>query len=50
MGEIMRRRLDSIASQYGNRFAVRWRGLALGFDCHLAQIAEITARNAFEKD
>lgn len=49
MGKLMRRRLDAVASQHGNSFAVRGRGLALGFDCQTAEIAEITTRKAFEK-
>ncbi|WP_076862106.1 diaminobutyrate--2-oxoglutarate transaminase [Bradyrhizobium mercantei] len=48
-GDLMRRRLDSIASEHGNSFAVRGRGMALGFDCQIAEIAEATARKAFEK-
>ncbi|TFV36116.1 diaminobutyrate--2-oxoglutarate transaminase [Bradyrhizobium niftali] len=49
MGELMRRRLEAIASEHGNGFAVRGRGMALGFDCQMAEIAEITTRKAFEK-
>ncbi|MGL3104467.1 diaminobutyrate--2-oxoglutarate transaminase [Bradyrhizobium sp. BR 1432] len=49
MGDLMRRRLEVIASQYGNAFAVRGRGMAIGFDCQVADIAETTARKAFEK-
>lgn len=49
MGETMRRRLEAIASEHGNRFAVRGRGMALGFDCQTAEIAEATALKAFEK-
>ncbi|MGY4157927.1 diaminobutyrate-2-oxoglutarate transaminase [Bradyrhizobium sp. USDA 4461] len=49
MGELMRRRLDAIASEHGNSFAVRGRGMALGFDCNNAEIAEATTRKAFEK-
>lgn len=45
----MRRRLDVIASEHDNIFAVRGRGTALGFDCHDAGIAEATTRNAFER-
>lgn len=48
MGELVRRRLDGIASAQGNSFAVRGRGLALGFDCQIAEIAEATTRKAFE--
>ncbi|MCP3420007.1 diaminobutyrate--2-oxoglutarate transaminase [Bradyrhizobium brasilense] len=49
MGEFMRRRLEVIASGHCNRFAVRGRGMVLGFDCQTAEIAESTARKAFEK-
>lgn len=49
MGELMRRRLEAIASEHGNSFAVRGRGMALGFDCQMAEIADTTARKAFEK-
>ncbi|MGY4230326.1 4-aminobutyrate aminotransferase-like enzyme [Bradyrhizobium sp. USDA 4503] len=49
MGELMRRRLEAIASRQGNRFAVRGRGMVLGFDCQMAEIAEATTRKAFEK-
>lgn len=49
LGEIMRRRLQANASQHGNGFAVRGRGMALGFDCKMAKIAEATSRKAFEK-
>lgn len=49
MGEIMRSRLEAVASGYGNGFAVRGRGMALGFDCGATEIAEFTTRNAFSK-
>ncbi|MCA6119956.1 diaminobutyrate--2-oxoglutarate transaminase [Bradyrhizobium sp. WSM 1738] len=49
MGEFMRRRLEAIASKHGNSFAVRGRGMALGFDCQVAEIAEVTTRKAFDK-
>lgn len=49
MGDLMRQRLEAIASEHPNRFAVRGRGMALGFDCHMAGIAEATTRKAFEK-
>lgn len=49
MGELMRLRLEAIASGYGNSFALRGRGMALGFDCQIAEIAEATTRKAFEK-
>ncbi|WP_458180677.1 diaminobutyrate--2-oxoglutarate transaminase [Bradyrhizobium sp. 14AA] len=48
-GQLMRRRLETIASEHGNSFAVRGRGMALGFDCQLAEIAEATTRKGFEK-
>lgn len=48
-GELMRRRLEAIASDHGNGFAVRGRGMALGFDCQMAEIAQAATRNAFEK-
>lgn len=46
MGELVRRRLNAIASYSGNSFSVRGRGLAVGFDCHTSEIAEATTRNA----
>lgn len=49
MGELLRRRLEAIASEHGNSFAVRGRGLALAFDCRKAEIAEATTRKAFWK-
>lgn len=49
MGNLMRRRLEAIASQHGNSFAVRGRGMVLGFDCQATEIAEATTRKAFEK-
>ncbi|MDA9489643.1 diaminobutyrate--2-oxoglutarate transaminase [Bradyrhizobium sp. CCBAU 11361] len=49
MGDLTRRRLDAIASRYGNGFSVRGRGMALGFDCQKPELAEVTARKAFEK-
>lgn len=48
-GEHMRRRLAEIASTLGNSFAVRGRGMALGFDCQIAKLAEAAARMAFER-
>ncbi|WP_439366161.1 diaminobutyrate--2-oxoglutarate transaminase [Bradyrhizobium sp. DASA03005] len=48
-GEVMRHRLEAIAAQYGNRFSVRGRGMALGFDCGMPELAATTARKAFEK-
>lgn len=49
LGELLRRRLESIASEHGSSFEVRGRGMALGFDCQMAELAEITTRKAFEK-
>lgn len=49
MGQVMRRRLEAIASKYGDSFEVRGRGMAWGFDCQIAEIAEATTRTAFEK-
>lgn len=49
LGEFMRRRLDAIAHQHGNRFGVRGRGMVCGFDCKTTEIAEATAHKAFEK-
>ncbi|MFB6453345.1 diaminobutyrate--2-oxoglutarate transaminase [Bradyrhizobium tunisiense] len=49
IGELMRRRLETISFNHGNRFAVRGRGMALGFDCQISEIAETTARKAYEK-
>ncbi|MGY8678613.1 diaminobutyrate--2-oxoglutarate transaminase [Bradyrhizobium sp. UFLA05-153] len=49
MGALMRRRLEAIASDHGNICAVRGRGMALGFDCQMAEVAEATTRKAFEK-
>lgn len=49
MGELMRRRLEAIASGQGNSFAVRGRGMALGFDCQSPEIAEAIKKKAFEK-
>lgn len=49
MGEVIRRRLEAIATEHGNNFAVRGRGMAFGFDCQSPEIAETTTRKAFEK-
>lgn len=49
LGELMRRRLEATASQHGNGFAIRGRGMALGFDCKIAELAETTSRIAFEE-
>ncbi|SDD37802.1 diaminobutyrate aminotransferase apoenzyme [Bradyrhizobium brasilense] len=48
-GEVMRHRLESIAAQYGNRFSVRGRGMAFGFDCGAPELAATTALTAFKK-
>ncbi|WP_253626035.1 MULTISPECIES: diaminobutyrate--2-oxoglutarate transaminase [unclassified Bradyrhizobium] len=48
-GEVMRRRLEAIASEHANSVTIRGRGLALGFDCQLPELAEATTRKAFEK-
>lgn len=48
-GEFMHRRLEAISLKCRNRFAVRGRGMAFGFDCQMAEIAGETARTAFEK-
>ncbi|MDI3567178.1 diaminobutyrate--2-oxoglutarate transaminase [Bradyrhizobium sp. Arg816] len=47
--DLMRCRLEAIASEYGNSFSVRGRGMALGFDCQMAELAAATTRKAFEK-
>ncbi|WP_456835899.1 MULTISPECIES: diaminobutyrate--2-oxoglutarate transaminase [unclassified Bradyrhizobium] len=49
VGDFMRSRLETIASGHGNAFAVRGRGMALGFDCQVTEIAKATALKAFEK-
>lgn len=49
MGELVKRRLEAVALKYGNSFAVRGRGTAVGFDCRRAEVAAATARKAFEK-
>lgn len=49
LGELVRRRLEAISLKHGNSFAVRGRGMALGFDCQMAEVAEATTRRAFEK-
>ncbi|MCK1686004.1 aminotransferase class III-fold pyridoxal phosphate-dependent enzyme [Bradyrhizobium sp. 145] len=49
LGAFMRRRLDAIAHQHGNKFAVRGRGLVCGFDCKTTEIAEATSHRAFKK-
>lgn len=49
MGELIRQRLEAIASQHGSNFTVRGRGMALGFDCQIAEIAKATSHKAFER-
>lgn len=50
VGELMHSRLEAIAFEHdGRNFTVRGRGMALGFDCQTAEIAEVTARKAFQK-
>ncbi|WP_407185293.1 diaminobutyrate--2-oxoglutarate transaminase [Bradyrhizobium centrosematis] len=49
MSQLMRQRLEVIASTHGNHFVVRGRGLALGFDCQATEIAAAATRKAFEK-
>ncbi|APG14891.1 diaminobutyrate--2-oxoglutarate transaminase [Bradyrhizobium japonicum] len=49
MGELMRNRLEAIASKHGNSFAVRGRGMALGFDCQFPGLADATTHKAFHK-
>lgn len=49
MGELVRNRLEAVASEHGDRFSVRGRGMAFGFDCKMAKIAEIATRKAFDK-
>lgn len=49
MGEFLRARLEAISLKHGNVFPVRGRGMALGFDCQRAEVAEATARTAFER-
>lgn len=49
MGDLMRARLEATSLKHGNSFHVRGRGMALGFDCQSAEIAEGTAHKAFEK-
>ncbi|WP_271552970.1 aminotransferase class III-fold pyridoxal phosphate-dependent enzyme [Bradyrhizobium sp. CCBAU 45394] len=47
--DCMRCRLEAMASKHGNNFAVRGRGMALGFDCKMPEIASGAVRKAFEK-
>ncbi|MBH5390648.1 diaminobutyrate--2-oxoglutarate transaminase [Bradyrhizobium diversitatis] len=49
IGGLMRNRLEAIAAGHRNSFAVRGRGMAMGFDCQMAEIAEAAARKAFDK-
>lgn len=49
MGDLIRQRLEAIASEHGHGFCVRGRGMALGFDCQVSGVAETTTRNAFER-
>lgn len=49
IADYMRRQLEVIASKHGNRFVVRGRGMALGFDCQAPEIAATATRKAFEK-
>ncbi|WP_439406613.1 diaminobutyrate--2-oxoglutarate transaminase [Bradyrhizobium sp. DASA03076] len=49
VGELMRRRLEGIASEHGNSFSVRGRGMALGFDCQVSEIAEATTQRTFKR-
>ncbi|MHC4044868.1 diaminobutyrate--2-oxoglutarate transaminase [Bradyrhizobium sp. 23AC] len=48
MGALLLDRLEAIASKHGNGFSVRGRGMAVGFDCRTTELAEATARRAFE--
>ncbi|MDA9512177.1 diaminobutyrate--2-oxoglutarate aminotransferase [Bradyrhizobium sp. CCBAU 11430] len=49
IADYMRRQLEAIASRHRNHFVVRGRGMALGFDCLVPEIAATTTRKAFEK-
>ncbi|WP_407121380.1 diaminobutyrate--2-oxoglutarate transaminase [Bradyrhizobium sp. STM 3561] len=49
LGKLMRSRLEAISFKHGNRFSVRGRGMALGFDCQTPEIAKTTAYKSFEK-
>lgn len=49
MGELMRNRLEAVASKHGNSFAVRGRGMALGFDCQFPGLADAATHKAFHK-
>lgn len=49
MGALLLDRLEAIASDRGNGFSVRGRGMAVGFDCRKTELAEATARRAFER-
>ncbi len=47
--QVMRGRLEAVATEYGNRFTVRGRGMVLGFDCQAAETAGTIACIAFSK-
>lgn len=49
VGKFLQNRLQAIASAHGGGFAVRGRGMALGFDCQVASIADATTNRAFQK-
>lgn len=49
IADYMRRQLEVIASKHGNGFVVRGRGMALGFDCQVPEVAATATRKAFEK-
>ncbi|WBL77856.1 diaminobutyrate--2-oxoglutarate transaminase [Bradyrhizobium xenonodulans] len=49
MGALLLDRLEAIASEHGNGFSVRGRGMAVGFDCRKTELAAATARRAFER-
>ncbi|PDT64046.1 diaminobutyrate--2-oxoglutarate transaminase [Bradyrhizobium ottawaense] len=48
-GEFLHRQLSVIAAKYGNRFAVRGRGMVFGFDALETQTASTITRKSFEK-
>ncbi|WP_025038554.1 diaminobutyrate--2-oxoglutarate transaminase [Bradyrhizobium sp. DOA9] len=50
MGTLMRQRLNAISAAQGNRFTVRGRGMALGFDCgKTPEIAAVAVRTAYNR-
>ncbi|MEZ2146741.1 diaminobutyrate--2-oxoglutarate transaminase [Bradyrhizobium sp. DN5] len=49
LGELMRSRLEALACELGNGFAVRGRGMALGFDCLSSGLASAMTHKALEK-